>query len=59
MNDANLATLISLIFVGLLGMFIGYGMCLVRLGRVNKQLRGELDRRNQDHITAESAVPNA
>ncbi len=58
MSDANMATLIVLVFVGLLGMFIGYGSCLIRLGRENKGLRKQLIQRNQDNLTANSGVPN-
>lgn len=59
MNDANLATLISLIFVGLLGMFIGYAVCLVRVGRENKGLKRDLAWRNEDNLTANAGAQNA
>ncbi len=52
MDDLSWAIFISLVFVGLFGMVIGYAACYIRLMPNVKALRADLKRRNQEHINA-------
>lgn len=50
MDDLTLATLISLLFTGLFGMGVGFGLCFMRMAKQVKALKGDLSRRNIEHI---------
>lgn len=52
MDDVTLATFISLVFTGLFGMGIGYGVRYILAAKQIKSLKADLSRLNQEHINA-------